>query len=222
MNKGSIATSALVILATGGYLGYQQWGPKEKPAKPYAPPSAGTGSAGSGGTTGSDATGSGEQAPGPTRAVKEVEVPDLVGLTPDEAKERLSQAGFAATALTIPPDTICRYDDDTKMVKQGTICAQDRSAGQKIMSNARVKVAIEHDTYEEGGVETGAVWRRMPDLLGKPIDEALQLLQDKGFGRDEFEVEERGGCTKGTICDQNPNPGDRKFLASPGALNVGT
>lgn len=219
MNKGSIATSALVILATGGYLGYQQWGPKDKPAKPYAPPSAKGSGSGSAAGTGSGAAE--ESPPEPTRAVKEVVVPDLVGLTADVARDRMTQAGFAPDALAIPPDTVCHYDDDKNMVKQGTICAQDRSAGQKMMSNAKVKVAIEHDTYDEGGIETGAVWRRMPEVTGKSVDDALQLLRDKGFGPDEFEVEERGGCGKGTVCDQNPNAGDRKFVSSRGSLNVG-
>ena len=157
-----MSTAAVVI--TGGYLAYEQFGPKPKPAAPSAkvgrigdtasgsnegsaaPPSADPGSAAgsatasaAGSATGSaagsatePAPGSGSSEPGSPKVVS-LEVPRLIGMTPEKATAELTRLGFRDGALQIPTDMICSYEDEKRdLVPIGTICNQERTAGTQL------------------------------------------------------------------------------------------
>ncbi len=215
----------LVAAVTGGYFAYEHFA---KP-KPASSPAARTGaSASSGSSTGAKvaATGNVDSAdppPGPAvPAVREIKVPDLAGLTPDQATAKLTTLGFRDAALVIRDDVHCAYDDEKNMVAQGTICNQGKSPGAVVASSAKIDVAIEHDTYDSGGVHSGSAWRRMPAIEGLSLPAAQALLRDKGFSDDEFEVERVAACRKDTVCVQNPRAGIRKKTAVPGRIQVGS
>ena len=223
--------SAVAVLVTGGYFAYEHFKPKPSTDKPATtrkgssdPPSGSEGGSQrrpSGGSQEGSQEGSSAEEP-PTKRVVSLAVPNLSGLTPDQARAKLVEIGFKDDALQIPPDMGCSYDDEKQMVKVGTICNQEREAGSKLMSNAKLRVVVEHDTYEHGGVESGNEWHRMPELIGMPLARAQALLRDRGFADDEFTVgEARTSCGAGKVCEQRPKPDNRKFKSTPGELNIG-
>jgi hypothetical protein len=246
MSKGTTAMSAIAVLATGGYFAYDYWDSHKAKSKAAAgstsggkkPAGSGSGSewGGSGGRPGSGGSGSGSEAGdehtatadddldgGAVHRVRRLELPSVIGLTPDKAREKLVALGYKDDVLEIPPNMGCSYEDEQRdIVPVGTICNQEREPGQPLMSNAKLRVVIEHDTWEHGGVENEREWHRMPDLVGTPLAAARELLRSKGFSDDEFVVgESRTSCGAGMVCEQRPKPDSRKFVAEPGELNVG-
>ena len=235
-----MAMSAVVVLVTGGYFAYQEFGPKPKEAPKWTPgKGSGKGSATPGSDVGSHdgsdvASGVGSHVsshPGseagsaepPTHKVVRIEVPSVIGLTPDQATAKLVALGFKDTVLELPPNLGCHYEDDKRdIVPVGSICNQEREPGQILMSNAKLRVVIERDTYQHGGVENQNEWHRMPDVVGMPVDRARALLRDRGFGDDEFEIgAARTSCGAGLVCDQRPKADTRKYLRRRGELNIG-
>ena len=236
-----MAMSAVAVLATGGYFAYQEFGPKPKEAPPKWAPGKGSGQGSAmvgsadgsiegsadGGHPGStDGSGTGSEAGSaepPTHKVVRLEVPSIIGLTPAAATAKLVALGFMDTVLEMPPNLGCDYADEKRdIVPVGAICAQERDPGQILMSNAKLRVVIERNTYEHGGVEVENEWHRMPDLVGLPLARARAILRDRGFGEDEFEIgEARTSCGAGLVCDQRPKADTRKFASSRGELNIG-
>jgi beta-lactam-binding protein with PASTA domain len=151
-------------------------------------------------------------------------IPDVTGKTEREARALLKEAGFNDDSLDVLPDTYgCEYDDavddPSDMVPTETICNQDRKAGTRLRAETfKLKVVVEHDTFEHGGVTTSE-WRRMPDVVDMTVADAKALLASKGFDADEFEVmEARGGCESGKICETVPPGGQRKHKKRTGTL----
>lgn len=246
MNKGSTAMSAFLVVATGGYFAYDYYQSRQQQKKEAAArsaanrPSSGSstspdegsgagttredrragGDSGSGTGTGTEADADGDST---TTRVRKLQVPKLIGLTPEKATEKLVAAGFKPDTLEIPPEFGCAYDDERRdIVPVGTICNQDRDEGESMMSNAKLRVVVEHDTWEAGGAKFDRPWRRMPDLEGMPLDRARALLRSQGFADDEFEESEAmSSCGRNVVCAQRPKKDTRKYAVEPGELMIG-
>ena len=236
--------SAAAVVITGGYFAYQEFGPKPKPAasSPQVRSNADTApdshqgsatppdTAPSPGSAGGSATGSAEHrdrvddpaAPSGHKALS-LELPRLIGLTPEKASAELTRLGFDSDALQMPPDLVCNYEDEKRdLVPVGAICNQERSQGSPLMSDAKVRVVVEYDTWDHGGVHAGAEWHRMPNVIGMPLAKAQTVLRAHGFVDEEFAIgEARSSCGKGLVCEQVPKAGIRKFAGRPGDLNLG-
>lgn len=243
MSKGAMATSAFVIVVTGGYFAYDYYDSHKAKAKAQSVakgPRKGSADGSQGGSDqGSEAAGqrgsrqgsapgsqagseagSGDEPAAPRAA--EVGMPDLTGKTPEEATKLLTGLGFKDDALALPPDMTCYYEDERKPVPVGTICNQERSVGTKVMTDTKVRAVVEYDTWEHGGVKAGNEWRRMPDLSGMTLARAKAVLREKGFADDEFAiVAPRAICDPGIVCTQYPKADTRKYVSRVGELGVG-
>lgn len=250
MSKGTTTMSVIAVLVTGGYFGYDYWHTRKeaKSAAQGAPGSGARNGSGSGsdparddekaarnayraehppgsgseGAAHGSGSGSGAGAEEVTHTVQSLRVPNIVGLAPDQATAALVALGYEPTVLEMPANLMCRYEDEQRdIVPVGTICNQQREPGDVLMSNAKLRVVVEKDTWEHGGVEADNEWRRMPKLEGLPLARAQALLRSQGFGDDEFAVgEARTGCGAGVICEQRPKANGRKYLRERGELNV--
>jgi len=63
-----------------------------------------------------------------------------------------------------------------------------------------------------GGVLTWVLWpSNMPDVVGKPVDEAITVLEDTGILKANIEISEEtsGGVAEGEVRIQEPNAGDK-------------
>jgi hypothetical protein len=222
MNKGTITMGALAVIITGGYFGYDYYQSKKKKEEHKAwSPDQGKGKGGSAGS--GDGEGSGSEPEAATHKVQRLQLPRLLGLTPAQATAKLVALGYKPDVLEIPENMGCHYEDEQRdIVPVGTICDQDRSEGEVLMSNAKLRVVVEHDTWEHGGVEADNEWRRMPNLEGMSLAQAKELLRSKGFSDDEFTIgEARTSCGQGLVCEQRPKVDGRKYARELGELNVG-
>ena len=151
-------------------------------------------------------------------------VPDLTGKTAAEAEAALRAAGFTFQRLELD-DHQCSVADDTKMVPKDTVCAQRPAAGAETGPRlSSPTVTIERDSYDHGGVGGSNEWRRMPDLVGKPIDVARTILARASLPvADQFEIAEDSSdaCQPDQVCSTEPAANARKVLARKGRLYVG-
>jgi serine/threonine-protein kinase len=113
---------------------------------------------------------------------EETDVPDLRGMTVDEAKEAATKAGFTAV------EAETQYSDD---VEEGKVISQTPSSGGKAKPGSTIELVVSR------GSETVSV----PNVIGMTEDQAYQTLQDAGFGvnvkaRDYSDTQKEGRVMK--------------------------
>lgn len=137
--------------------------------------------------------------PRPALAGDEITVPDLGGMTLDDARGALASAQLhlgATTSLANPT------------APRGDVVAQDPLAGQRLRPGASVDV----------GVSTGPATVMVPDLAGLPFETASELAERIGFTverRDELSQEPGG-----SVLRTEPGPGADEQAGAPLVLIV--
>lgn len=142
--------------------------------------------------------------PKPALARDEVAVPDLTGMTLAEAREELADARLEVGHVRemVHPEAA-----------RGEVIAQDPVSGQRLRPGGEVRVAVSQ----------GRARVTVPDLVGMPIDAALELAQRIGFEAqrvDEPTIEEAGRVlrTEPTAGTQTELPARLVLVASAGGL----
>lgn len=92
----------------------------------------------------------------------DVTVPELVGLTRQEAENDLRDTGL----------NLVWEEVYNPAVDPGQVCAQQPAAGRTVKQGQTLTVSV----------SLGTRWLTVPDLTGQGRDEALQILRDQGFG----------------------------------------
>lgn len=92
---------------------------------------------------------------------QQIEVPRVVNLPVAEARTALDRAGFAVDEQREANDT----------VPVDTVFDQSPAAGQKLEKGKTVVITV----------STGSAQIEIPNVAGRPRDEALKLLDDRGF-----------------------------------------
>jgi eukaryotic-like serine/threonine-protein kinase len=125
-----------------------------------------------------------------SRGPRPREVPSLVGSTLPEAQAALRELGLEA-------EVAGREFSDRP---EGQIIATSPGAGSEVERGATVAVTL----------SDGPAPVEVPNLRGKRLDEAVEILEGLGF---EVEVERRGGVgaffNPGRVFEQDPGPGAR-------------
>lgn len=157
----------------------------------------------------------------PTSDGLTLKVPDLTGLSEDDARALVKKAGFDVSRFGLLENTRCSVEDDHDMLPVGQVCGQQPSADSEVGPLTPIKVVLETDTYEAGQIGSPMEWHRMPDLLGQTEAQAKRTLADKGFAADAFVFSYQAGCgTKGQVCKQHPDPDARAVKARKGEVVV--
>ncbi|MBF8982197.1 Stk1 family PASTA domain-containing Ser/Thr kinase [Lutibacter sp. B2] len=117
--------------------------------------------------------------------IKEVKVPNIVGLSIDEAKRDLLNVGFKVELSTEVNST--KYE-------KGYVISQDPSAGINRKKGYPVKVTI----------SKGPKLIEVPTLINKNINEMDVLLDNKGLKEGQVKYQ-YSSLPIGIIIDQNPN-----------------
>lgn len=115
-------------------------------------------------------------------------VPDVTGKTVEEATAELKAAGFEMGTADQ------KYDEK---VEAGKIISQDPKAGDKREKGSKINVVVSQ------GIEQITV----PDLTGKSLEEAKQLLKDKGLVPSVGEPKYSDSIEKGLVVGSNPAAG---------------
>ncbi|MEM6290142.1 MAG: PASTA domain-containing protein [Myxococcota bacterium] len=113
--------------------------------------------------------------------------PNLEGMTVDAARER-----WRAKGLVIIEDGERKVGD----AEPGTIVQQRPSAGAELSSNKEIRVVVAKASAELA----------VPDVMGKPFEEARTALTDAGFEVPE-PVKEASESDAGSVLKQVPGPG---------------
>ena len=116
-----------------------------------------------------------------------ITVPDVAGLSAEDATSTLVDAGFSAVG---------EVDEASDTVEAGLAIRTDPAAGETIPADTTI------DLYVSTGPSTVAV----PDVVGQTQDDAVAALEDAGF---TTSVEEQASddVEEGLVISTNPNGG---------------
>ncbi|GLU46056.1 Stk1 family PASTA domain-containing Ser/Thr kinase [Nocardiopsis ansamitocini] len=131
-------------------------------------------------------------------------VPELVGLDRDTARQELTPLGLK---ITVSDDTV--YSDEAPA---GTIAATNPKNGDNILPGEIITVTL----------SDGPQFVEVPDISGKPINEALQLLEDAGLTDIEQQEASSFDAEPGTVLSSDPSPGEKADREGSVVLSVST
>ncbi len=131
-----------------------------------------------------------------------VEVPNVTGLSQDEALARLQEDGFVVNPIFEPSDT----------VETGFVIRTDPSFGTEAELGSRV------DVYVSLGVEEFPV----PPLVGQTLDQARALLDDAGLELGDVTERADPDRAEGIVIEQNPPAGVEVGAGTPVNVVVST
>ncbi|MFC4062966.1 Stk1 family PASTA domain-containing Ser/Thr kinase [Planomonospora corallina] len=130
--------------------------------------------------------------PGTPTGDTQVTIPTLTSQTAEAATKRLED-------LKLKVETVEEFDDEQPA---GAVIKTDPASGTKVAEGSTVKLHVSK------GVEKVAV----PDVVGRPQDEATQILQDAGF---EVNVGTKASSRpQGTVLETDPAPGKKAAKGS--------
>ncbi|MBN1051573.1 Stk1 family PASTA domain-containing Ser/Thr kinase [Clostridium botulinum] len=116
---------------------------------------------------------------------KEVELPNIIGMTLDEAKSKLE--GMELTLV----DAGSEKSDEP----EGTIIKSDPKAGSSVKAKSKIRVIV----------SSGQTKVKMPDLREEDTDTANKILQSLNLKIDNVTEEYSDDVPKGQIISQNPS-----------------
>jgi beta-lactam-binding protein with PASTA domain len=139
-------------------------------------------------------------------------MPDVHGLTPDEAKDELAKAGITGSVSLFE-----NYTCDDPSVAETRVCVTAPRAGAA--TSARIPVTLYLKTKATPSFT-------MPDVMGKTADEARTALLALGQHPERILVETLPGggsdCIADRICRQSPSAGNQAWVTGPVLLQLGS
>ena len=136
----------------------------------------------------------------------EVMVPSLIGLTEDEARQRLGQSGLRLGGVE-------RRESDSRSA--GRVMGQRPQPGQRVPPRSAVQVQV-------GTAPAPPIEVMVPSLIGLTEDEAAQRLGQSGLRLGGVERRESDSRSAGRVMGQRPQPGQRVPPRSAVQVQVGT
>ena len=137
-----------------------------------------------------------------SRGVEQVEVPDVVGQSEDEARDTLRDAGLRVGEVT---------ERESTDKEPGTVLEQDPADGGKVDRDSAVDLVVASAPPDVA----------VPNVVDMPEDEARQQLEDAGF---EVRVRDQPATSpdqEGVVLDQAPDAGTERPEGSTIRISVG-
>ena len=129
---------------------------------------------------------------------KEITVPDVSGMSEDEAQAKLEDAGFKATSEF-------QYDDT---VAEGNVISTTPAANSKAAKDTQIKMIV----------SKGAEKKTVPDVRGKSESEARSAIQAAGLTVGSTSTQHDDSVAKGSVISQSVTPG--KKVSAGTAINL--
>jgi serine/threonine-protein kinase len=115
-----------------------------------------------------------------------VEVPDVVGLTLEDAQKKLADVNLSSQVL--------RKEHHLE-VAENRVISQDREPGSEVRDTVVIGLVV----------SLGPAKANMPDVTGKPVDEAISLLKELGLKDEQINREAvESEKEPGTVLQQSP------------------
>ena len=170
------------------------------------------------GAPGVTAVGPGEASP----SNGQVTIPNVFGMTREQAVGSLHQAGFAGD-ITFD-DNLCGSAIDGHVVELGAVCYQHPPAGA--IQGARLPMTLRIQTENPwfGQLGTANEWRLMPPIVGMTLEDARAAMRKVGYTRDDriaLVWVDEPSCKPLTVCDTIPEAFARSGLNSDRVVYVG-
>lgn len=129
---------------------------------------------------------------------KEIIVPDVSGMSEDEAQKKLTDAGFK-------PTSEFQYDDN---VAEGNVISTTPAANSKAAKDTQVKMIV----------SKGAQKKTVPDVRGKSEADARSEIQAAGLTVGSTSTQHDDSVAKGNVISQSVTPG--KKVSAGTAVNL--
>lgn len=117
----------------------------------------------------------------------QVKVPNVVGMTEEEAKETLNKEGLGFHVAA---------REESKKYEKGTVSGQKTAAGEKVDKNTTIEVVVSSGLIGEEIL--------VPDVSGMSEDEAQKALYEEGFKDVESEFEYSDSVAEGDVIGTTP------------------
>lgn len=141
---------------------------------------------------------------------EQVDVPDVLGMSENEARREITAAGFIVGKTEVKEG-----EDDDK----GKVIDQDPSPGTKANTGSMINIVI------SGGADEVEV----PDITGKDVEDARKIAEDAGFTIQQGRSEASDTVPEGAIILQDPEAGDKakkgsviyyRISTGPSTINI--
>ena len=129
---------------------------------------------------------------------KEIIVPDVSGMSEDEAQGKLTDAGFN-------PTSEFQYDDN---VAEGNVISTTPAANSKAAKDTQIKMIV----------SKGAQKKTVPDVRGKSEADARSEIQAAGLTVGSTSTQHDDSVAKGNVISQSVTPG--KKVSAGTAVNL--
>jgi eukaryotic-like serine/threonine-protein kinase len=130
-------------------------------------------------------------------------IPNVVGLAQRDAVARLQAAGFRVDS----------YPADSSRPR-GTVLSQRPEGGKRASPSSRVRIDVSLGSGQRP-------LRTIPDVTGRPENEAKQTLVELGFTVRSVDRPAADSSQRGVVLAQNPAAGGRASAGSQIVLSVG-
>lgn len=134
---------------------------------------------------------------------EEVEVPSVLGMTEEQAKEEAKKYHLGITVTT---------QEESEQYEKGQICRQSPEKGTKVKKNSTIEVVISSKLI--------SAQAEVPDVSGRDEDEARNILEDAGFkvGTPNYVYDDSADA--GEVISTNPEAGSSVAKDTEIIMNV--
>jgi serine/threonine-protein kinase len=128
---------------------------------------------------------------------KEIELPDVLGMTEEEAAETLEALGLKLFVADLVADA---------EVEEGRIVSQERSEGSVVKEGFTLRVSISRGQEEQEEREEVPIV--VPNVVGRSLEDAAYQIESYGYRLGSTDDRENSKLPKDYVVRQSPNAGE--------------
>lgn len=152
-----------------------------------------------------------------------ITMPDLFGMTKDQAVATLARAGHQGNIYW--SDQLCTDDVMRGTVMEiGMVCVQRPDAGRVQPPKLAITITVQTESPWRGNIGKVTEWRLLPKLVGLSVEQARAELKRVGYTSDGtllVEWVDEPGCKPLTVCRVYPAEMTRVTLTARKTIYAG-
>jgi hypothetical protein len=151
-----------------------------------------------------------------------ITIPNVFGMTKEQALVELQRAGFQGTVHD--DSSLCGSIVDGRVIEIGQVCYQQPSEGRVQGARLPVSLRVQTENPWHGNVGKVTEWRLMPNVINKSVEEARAELKRVGFSREDrvlLQWVDETSCKPRIVCRTYPEPMERVGMSSGKVIYAG-